>query len=87
MKLRVKALIFICLFCLCSGLQLSAVSAAEDTAVSETVESVQDETEDGTPRGVKIAGFLVIFTAAMGTTAFIAARPKLKMLREMSKKQ
>ena len=72
------------------GSAVTSISAyaepmAETTGVSE---HIQQDKEDSTPsRGVKIAGFLVIFTVAMGTTAFIVVKPKLKKLKTTKKKQ
>lgn len=73
-------IVLICAFMLC--IHSAAVVSAESTAVSETAESVQQTEESGSSRGVKIAGFLVIFTVAAGATAYITAAPKLKKLKK-----
>lgn len=56
--------------------------SAEDTSAAESSVSEQQTEEKESSRGMKIAGFLVIFTAAMGVTAYITAAPKLKMLKK-----
>lgn len=82
MKRRILALIcslFMLICCSMVSISVSAESAVETTTeVSDNVH----ETDSSPSRGVKIAGFLVIFTVAMGATAFIVARPKFKKLKE-----
>ncbi len=80
MKRRI--LVLICSLFMLIGSAVTSISAyaepmAETTEVSEHVQ----ETDSSPSRGVKIAGFLVIFTVAMGTTAFIVVKPKLKKLK------
>lgn len=82
MKRRI--LVLICsLFMLIGSAAISIGASAEPVAeTTEVSEHIQQDKEDSTPsRGVKIAGFLVIFTVAMGTTAFIVVKPKLKKLK------
>lgn len=58
-----------------------AVSAeGTSDAASASAEEVQDDSEPS--KGVKIAGFLVIFTMSMGVTGYIVVRPKLKLLKD-----
>lgn len=82
--MKQRILVLICSVFMLIGSAVTSISAyaepmAETTGVSE---HIQQDKEDSTPsRGVKIAGFLVIFTVAMGTTAFIVVKPKLKKLK------
>ena len=86
MKRRIAGIICVLFLYLCSMTALP-VSADETTAATETIETVQNENEEeGYSKGVKIAGFLGIFTVAMGVTAFIVVKPKLKMLKEIKNK-
>ena len=73
-------IVFICAFMLCMQGGI-CVSAAESSAAESSVSEQQTEENDSS-RGMKIAGFLVIFTAAMGVTACITAAPKLKKLKK-----
>lgn len=81
--MRHKITVFICalFMCLCSVTIPLSVAAEPVTEIAET----QHKAEESTSKGAKIAGFLIIFTAAMGSTAFIVARPKLKKLKEIKK--
>ncbi len=85
MKRRIVGLICACILCLYNMIALP-VFAEEEPAVTESIEAIQETKEDGHSKNVKIAGFLIIFTVAMGITAFIVVRPKLKMLKEVNKK-
>lgn len=60
--------------------------SAEDIHTEETSVSRQ-QTEESSSRSVKIAGFLVIFTVAMGVTAYFTAAPKLKKIKKLKKEQ
>lgn len=80
--MKQRILVLICSLFMLIGSAVTSISAyaepmAETTEVSEHVQ----ETDSSPSRGVKIAGFLVIFTVAMGTTAFIVVKPKLKKLK------
>ncbi|MDD6270316.1 MAG: hypothetical protein PUA84_09725 [Oscillospiraceae bacterium] len=73
-------IVFICAFMLC--IQGGICVSAEETSAAESSVSEQQTEEKESSRGMKIAGFLVIFTVAMGVTAYITAAPKLKMLKK-----
>ena len=73
-------IVFICAIILC--IQGGICASAEETSAAESSVSEQQTEEKESSRGMKIAGFLVIFTAAMGVTAYITAAPKLKMLKK-----
>lgn len=80
MKRRI--LVLICsLFMLIGSAAISIGASAEPVAETTEVSEHVQETDSSPSRGVKIAGFLVIFTVAMGTTAFIVVKPKLKKLK------
>ncbi|MGN0630163.1 MAG: hypothetical protein ACI4JN_02435 [Ruminococcus sp.] len=72
--------IFLCAFML--FIQSGICVSAEETSAAESSVSEQQTDESGSSRGMKIAGFLVIFTAAMGVTAYFTAAPKLKRLKK-----
>lgn len=75
--------LFCSLFMIICSAMISISASAEPVAeTTEFSEHIQEQVKDSSPsRGVKIAGFLVIFTVAMGTTAFIVVKPKLKKLK------
>lgn len=77
--------VILCAFTLlmCGGICVSA----EDIHTEETSVSRQQTEEEGPSRSVKIAGFLVIFTLAMGVTAYFTAAPKLKKIKKLKKEQ
>lgn len=81
MKYKITVLICALFICLCSVTTPLSLAAEPATEIAQT----QHKAEESTSKGAKIAGFLIIFTAAMGTTAFIVARPKLKKLKEIKK--
>lgn len=62
------------------------ISIAAETTIPAT--EIVQETEDNEPsKTMKIVQFLVIFTVAMGVTAYIVVRPKLKLLKELKEKK
>ncbi len=72
----------IIIMCAVMLMSLGVSVCAENTAETSEI-SVTAEAEDkGMSKGIKIAGFLGIFTLSMGVTAYIVMRPKLKMLKE-----
>lgn len=85
MKCRIVGLICACVLCLYNTIALP-VFAEEEPSVTGSIETIQETEEDGHSKNAKIAGFLIIFTVAMGITAFIVVRPKLKVLKEVNKK-
>lgn len=56
--------------------------SAENTKETAEVYAETAEESEGVSKGVKIAGFMAIFTLSMGITAYIVMRPKIKMLKE-----
>ncbi len=60
--------------------------SAENTEETAEVYTEAAEESNDMSKGVKIAGFLVIFTLSMGVTAYIVMRPKIKMLKEAKQK-
>ncbi|MBQ8514679.1 MAG: hypothetical protein IJ496_04715 [Ruminococcus sp.] len=83
MKNKIAALLcgMLLLFC---GPAVPA-SAGTTTAIpaAEIVQEAEEtETGNEPSKTVKIVQFLVIFTVAMGVTAYIVVRPKLKLLKD-----
>ncbi len=74
------------ILCILSLIVCPVSVSAEGTsdAASASAEEVQDDSEPS--KGVKIAGFLVIFTISMGVTGYIVVRPKLKLLKDAREK-
>ncbi|MDD6269963.1 MAG: hypothetical protein PUA84_07920 [Oscillospiraceae bacterium] len=77
-------LITLCALALMLSCPLMNVSAAgENSGVASSTAVQSEQTDEDSSKGRDIAVFLIIFTIAMGTTAIIVARPKLKKLREV----
>lgn len=60
--------------------------SAENTEETAEVYAEAAEESEGMSKGVKMAGFMAIFTLSMGITAYIVMRPKVKMLKEAKQK-
>ncbi|MBQ8688025.1 MAG: hypothetical protein IJ512_05700 [Ruminococcus sp.] len=71
----------------CMMLMLSCPTGAASAETTTPVQEIVQETEEEEPsKAMKIVQFLAIFTVAMGVTAYIVVRPKLKLLKEAKKK-
>lgn len=87
MKNKIAALLcgMLLLFCcpaFFASTETTAAPAAEIVQEAETDDSGNNEPS----KTMKIVQFLVIFTVAMGVTAYIVVRPKLKLLKEVQAK-
>ncbi len=73
------------LFCgmYCVGVIQAAAETSTVTTISETMDNDTAEDEQELSKTMRIVQFLVIFTIAMGTTAYLVVRPKLKLLKDM----
>ena len=76
-------LMMLCALTLMLSCPMTTVSAAGENSGVTTTSAQSEQADENSSRGRDIAVFLIIFTVAMGTTAFIVARPKLKKLREV----
>lgn len=77
-------LITLCALALMLSCPMMTFSAAgENSGVASSTAVQSEQTDEDSSKGRDIAVFLIIFTIAMGTTAIIVARPKLKKLHEV----
>lgn len=77
---------WICML-LCGMVLMVCPAAVTAEGTSEpAAETVQQEDNEPS-KGMKIAGFMAIFTVSMGVTGYIVVRPKLRMLKEAREKR
>ncbi len=83
MKRRILAALLGIMLIFC----IPVIPGASETTDVSTTEAVQQTEEEKEPsKTVRIVEFLAIFTVAMGVTAYIVVRPKLKVLKKAQEK-